>query len=497
MLETVLRNQCGLDPARPVLAGISGGPDSLCLLGILQEAGYRVIVAHFNHQLRPEAGQEAVSVSTLAQRLGLLFVTDGADVGSYAEEKSLSLEEAARTLRYRFLFAAARTHTAQAVAVGHTADDQVETVLMHFLRGAGLAGLKGMEYRTILPVFDAQIALVRPLLSLRRSQTEAYCREHDLQPQLDASNADTAYFRNRLRHELIPELETYNPRLKESLLRSAQTLQGDYAALHEVLEPIWKEVVVEKDKDWVAFDRDGLAKLSPGMRRNLLRQAGESLRPEDRDFGFNTLERAAAFVETPAGRQVDFANGLYLFAEQGKIILAAYQADLPFQQWPQVGQEIVIRNSLFVYKDQSLVSSNQDSGTGEQRAENREQLVELGNGWVLKVEERLREGDGWRQEAGAWSAWLDADRIPAEELVIRPRQPGDTFAPLGMGGQTTKLQDYFINHKIPQRARAHWPLICAGDQVIWVVGYQIAHPFRITEETRHILHLEIKKHPQP
>ena len=476
MLETILLNQCGLDPAKLVLVGVSGGADSLCLLGMLQEAGYRVIVAHFNHKLRPEADLEAVSVSKRARRLGLPFVGDSADVGKYAREQSLSLEEAARILRYRFLFAAAREHAAQAVAVGHTADDQVETLLMHFLRGAGLTGLKGMEYRTILPVFDAQIPLIRPLLSLWRRETEAYCREHDLQPHFDASNADTTYFRNRLRHELIPELEKYNPHLKESLLRSAQALQSDHAALQEVLEPTWKEVVVERGKDWLAFDQPGLARLGRGLRRNLLRRAAESLRPESRDIGFNTLERAAAFVEGPAGKQIDFANGLYLFAEQGKITLAAYEADLPYAQWPQVGQEIVIRE--------------QGSGIDELR-------LEMGNGWTLKVEERPGDDESWKGNTDNWSAWLDVDRLPAEGLVIRPRHAGDVFSPLGMGGQKIKVQDYFINLKIPQRARRHWPLICAGDQVIWVVGYQIAHPFRITEKTKRMLHLEMKKLPKP
>src|SRR5512143_2120761 len=162
MPEPVLLDQCGLDPQKPLLAGVSGGPDSLCLLDILHSAGYPVIVAHFNHHLRPEADEEAASVAGLAQDLGLAFVTDSADVNKYAAENSLSLEEAARLLRYRFLFRVARERSAQAVAVGHTADDQVETILMHFLRGAGLAGLKGMEVRTHLPVFDAGIPLVRP-----------------------------------------------------------------------------------------------------------------------------------------------------------------------------------------------------------------------------------------------------------------------------------------------------------------------------------------------
>jgi tRNA(Ile)-lysidine synthase len=468
MLETILLDQCKLDSTKPVLAGISGGPDSLCLLGILAAAGYRVIVAYFNHQLRPEANLEAASVSERANRLGLPFVTDSADVRLYSEEHGLSLEEAARMLRYRFLFTSARTHEAQAVAVGHTADDQVETILMHFLRGAGLSGLKGMEYRTILPVFDPQIALVRPLLSLWRADTETYCREHKLEPRFDASNADQTYFRNRLRFTLIPDLEKYNPRFKESLLRTAQALQSDYAALQDVLEAAWKDVFVTRGEGWVAFDHAGLAKLSNGLRRNLVRWAAASLRPESRDFGFDALERAAAFAEAPAGKQVDFVNGLYLFAEKGKIYLAAYEADLPFAQWPQVSQP-------------SAISRPQ---------------LDLGNGWLLTNEEVSLNANGWSMSADNWSAWLDADRLPAESLVIRPRRTGDVFSPLGMGGQMIKVTDFYINLKILRRARAQWPLVCAGQQILWVVGYRIAHPFRITEKTKHILHLEIKRLPE-
>ena len=475
MLETTLRDQCKLDPAKPVLAGVSGGPDSLCLLGVLHEAGYRVIVAHFNHQLRPEADREATSVAERASMLGLPFVSDCADVRGYAKQESLSLEEAARVLRYRFLFEAARQHTAQAVAVGHTADDQVETVLMHFLRGAGLAGLKGMEYHTLLPVFDPQIPLIRPLLSLWRTDTESYCRAHNLEPHFDVSNTDQAYFRNRLRHALIPELEKYNPRFKESLLRTTQGLQSDHAALQEVLESAWKDVVVERGEAWVAFDRSRLANLTRGLRRNLIRRAAEALRPESRDFGFEALERAAALVEGEAGRQVDFVNGLYLFNEKGKTYLAAYEADLPFAQWPQV---------------------RQPSAINWQRSAGDAQPLELGNGWILTMEEMPLVTENWRSKTDNWSAWLDADRLPPEGLVIRPRQAGDVFAPLGMGGQRIKVTYLYINLKIPRRARKHWPLVCAGEQVVWVVGYRIAHPFRITDGTKHIMKLEIKKLPQ-
>jgi tRNA(Ile)-lysidine synthase len=192
------------------------------------------------------------------------------------------------------------------------------------------------------------------------------------------------------------------------------------------------------------------------------------LRPESRDFGFNAVERAAAFIQAPAWTQIDFVNGLYLFAEKGKITLAAYEADLPFAQWPQVSQPIAIR----------------------------EQQLDLGDGWTLIKEESPQDTEGWRQSDN-WSAWLDADRLPADNLVIRPRHIGEAFSPLGMAGQTIKVKDFYINLKIPRRARGRWPLICAGDQVLWVAGYRIAHPFRITENTKHILHLEIKKLPRP
>jgi tRNA(Ile)-lysidine synthase len=358
------------------------------------------------------------------------------------------------------------------VAVGHTADDQVETVLMHFLRGAGLAGLKGMEYRIILPVFDPQTPLVRPLLSLWRTEIELYCRQHDLRPHFDTSNTDQVYFRNRLRHTLVPELEKYNPRFKESLLQTAQALQGDYASLQPVLDGVWKEVVIETGSGCVVFDQAALGNLSTGLQRNLIRRAAEFLRPDDRDFGFDAFERAVAFARVPPGKQIDFVNGLFLFSENDRITLAAYDADLPFTQWPQIEQPSSLSHPLPAAGGQPL---------------------ELGNGWVLITEEMRLNDENWRPDTDPWSAWLDADRLQAGNLVIRSRRAGDVFTPLGMSGQTTKVRDFYINVKIPRRARLHWPLVCAGDQVAWVAGYRIAHPFRITPKTKNVLHLEIKK----
>ncbi|MBU4225480.1 MAG: tRNA lysidine(34) synthetase TilS [Chloroflexi bacterium] len=463
MSKRVDLSSCGLPPSALLVVGVSGGADSLCLLHVLHSAGYSLIAAHFNHKLRPEAGADAEAVRSVAKKMDVPFVTESADVKAYAAQEGLSVEEAARTLRYRFLFAEARKQKAQAVAVGHTADDQVETVLMHFIRGAGLAGLKGMTPHTILPVFEAEIPLVRPLLSLWRADTETYCRAHGLDFITDASNADQTYFRNRLRHSLIPELEKYNPRFKEALVRTAGALQGDHAALQEMLDRAWKDVFAEVGDGWFAFEKSGLAKLSPGLRRDLIRRAAEALRPDSRDFGFEALERAAAFAETPAGKQIDFMNGLYLFAEGGRIYIAAYEADLPSAQFPQVTASCLLP-------------------TGE--------CLDLGNGWILSTEHCPLNTADWSLNTDPWSAWLDADTT-GSRLEVRPRREADRFQPLGMDGRSVKLSDFFVNVKLPKRARAKWPLVCVGDEIAWLAGFRIAHLFRITEKTKRVVHLSL------
>ncbi|MGD9093773.1 MAG: tRNA lysidine(34) synthetase TilS, partial [Anaerolineales bacterium] len=213
----VLSDKCYLNPDKLVLAGISGGPDSLCLFDLLQRLGYQVVVAHLNHHLRPESAAEAEVVQSLSEAAGYKVVIGVSEVKQYAEEHALSVEEAGRLLRYQFLFEKGREFGAHAVAVGHNADDQAETVLMHILRGSGLSGLRGMSYYSLPNPWSDRIPLVRPLLCVWREEIIVYLRERDIKPIIDASNLDTAYARNRLRHELIPTLETYNPAIRKAL----------------------------------------------------------------------------------------------------------------------------------------------------------------------------------------------------------------------------------------------------------------------------------------
>jgi tRNA(Ile)-lysidine synthase len=476
MLENVqfiLHEECRLDPKKPILVGVSGGPDSLCLLGVLREAGYRLIVAHFNHNLRPESEEEAQSVEKTAAQFKIRFVTDSKDVRAYAKEQGLSIEEAARNLRYQFLFAQAQHLKAQAVAVGHTSDDQVETVLMHFIRGAGLSGLKGMTFRTLLPKFDPKIPLVRPLLDVWRDQTVTYCSSHDLRPHYDPSNESFDFLRSRVRHELIPMLETYNPRFREAVWRSVQSLSTDHALINETLQSSWAAYVRQETENYILLDVKSLAACSIGLQRNLIRRSFERLLP-GQEMIYAMVEQARAFIRDSASNHLDLAGGLVLLREGDTVYVARSDQHLPKGRWPQMPANM--DSVALSLPGQALLS----------------------DGWRFSAEEWRLPALAWEQSSlnnDHFQVWLDANGLP-EKFELRVRRPGDIFEPLGMKGHSQKLSDFFTNVKLPQRARDRWPLLLAGDKVIWVPGYRPAEPFRLSQTSRRILYFSLVHPPE-
>lgn len=473
-LQSILQDQCGLRRERPIVVGVSGGPDSLCLMSVLRKAGYHAIIAHFNHKLRPDADEDANVVERTAARLNLASVIENGDVRTYADEEKLSIEEAARNMRYRFLMKQARRFQAQAVAVGHTADDQVETVLMHFLRGAGLAGLKGMSYRTVVQMFDPEIPIIRPLLDTWREETIVYCAAHGFRPRHDPSNASLDFFRNRLRHLLIPTLESYNPRFREVIWRTSRSLAGDYEVLSEILDEAWKTCVVEETSDFIAFEESVLTRQPLGLQRNVMRRALERIHPEEAEVSYAILERASHFIADHDGNRrvrTDLTGGVHLLREGSLIYMVAKKVTLPIERWPQM-------------PDDSDTISLKVPGQ-----------IQLSGGWKLNCE-RWNIASLALEQARAnedpFQAWVDAQGI-SDALELRVRQEGDRFEPLGMDGHEMKLSDFFINVKLPQRARERWPLLCVGEKVVWVPGYRPAHPFRLTENTRQALYFSMTR----
>ena len=467
-IREISLNWCSLALDVPLLVGVSGGPDSFTLLDGLARLGFPLVAAHFDHRLRPHSEREAEVVRQAAARAGAQFVSGSGDVAAHAAQARLSIEDAARDLRYRFLFEQARHFSAQAVAVGHNADDQVETVVMHLLRGAGLHGLRGMAFRTLLPAWDAQIPIVRPLLAFWREEILAYCAERQLQPIQDPTNQETLYLRNRLRHELIPLLDELQPQARQNIYRAALALAGDESIVEAAVAQAWEACLVQQDERAVFLNLADLQTLSPGLLRGVLRRAFAILLPGLVDVDFAAVERAVTFVRAPGSGQIDLVRGVRLFVESGRLVVAGSEDPAPLPTWPQMGIE-----------ELALPVPG---------------VLDLGAGWRVTAR-RLSVEDFARRAAGgdpAWEAWLDEAALVGELNVRRPR-PGDRFQPLGMDGHSMKLSDFWINHKLPRRARAAWPLVVDEAQIVWIPGFRPAHICRVSAQTHTVLHLRVEK----
>ena len=467
-LHLYIQKECGLLPSQLILVGVSGGPDSVFLLDALHRIGYSVIAAHYNHHLRADSDKDVAFVKILTDSIGVPFVVGEGKVSEFSRKERLSIEESARILRYRFLFECAQQMGAQAVAVGHTADDQVETVLMHFLRGAGLDGLKGMLPRAILPVWHNHIPLVRPLLEIHRESVLSYCQEQGWQPRLDLTNLDTTLFRNRLRHELIPELETYNPRFREVITRTAKTLAADQVALQGITDLAWQECMLRLGQTYLALSTSAFVRHPLGIQRRLLRKGIASLRPGLRDVDFAAVERAIQFLTEKQDGVCELTGNLRVFAEGKRFWLAENESDLPTDEWPQVSKATMDGAPILL-------------GVSDK--------VSLREGWVIRAEQFAPSGLVTDQPD---RAWLDVGDLPLP-LTIRTRRPGDVFQPLGMAGKVVKLSEFMINVKIPRRTRDAWPLICVGKQIAWIPGVRLAEPFRVTETTRKVIQLRLER----
>ena len=455
-----------------LLLGVSGGPDSLYLLHVLDTLGYTLIAAHVNHGLRPEADAEEHLVERFASQLGVKFISTRVDAHAYAEQHSLSIEEAARMVRYQYLFEQARARAASAVVVAHTADDQVETILMHLLRGSGLAGLQGMQVRMLPNPWSQHIPLVRPLLATWRAEIMAYLEQHAILPATDRTNLDTTYFRNRLRHELLPYLEGYNPRIRANLLRMGQILQADYDFLMQQVEHTWQVNLAKQEPGLLAFHQSTFHQQPVSIQRYLLRKAIAHHYPSLRDIDFACIERGLQFLaENRVRGQVDLMVGLRLVCEGELFWVVSGQAELPSADFPALGHPGVLNLDV----------------PGE---------LCLNDGWLIRAATVADVPSAIQQSVSNldhFQAWLDAAGL-IFPLIIRSRKAGDRLHPLGMAGHSVRVSDLMINQKIPARARRTWPLVCSGDDIVWVPGCRQSEVAQVRLGSQSVIHLSLLRH---
>ena len=455
-----------LAPGRAVLVGVSGGPDSLYLLDRLHRLaeahGFSLAVAHFDHGLRPDSADDAEFVRAESEKRGRAFYVERGDVAAWAKQHKLSTETAARMLRYEFLARAARQAGTEYIAVAHTQDDQAETVLMHFLRGSGQAGLKGMLPRSNLGSMvlgdraEAEgraagalpLILIRPLLGTSRATVEAYCEEKGLQPRQDASNADLAYTRNRLRHSVLPILEQENPNIRATLARTAAVLAAEQALAERQVDALWAQCVTPDISrgDRVIFSRLAWQGLSHAGRLGLLRRAFIRLSGDATDIEFDQLERGVQLINrTSQGRRFLPPIGQCELSPEW-VTLTAWGPSMAFRPPYRVMLDL----------------------NGQLRP-----------GWRLVAEPTTDEPD----ETDPWVATVAAEALTGP-LTVRRRQAGERLQPLGMGGKHMKLSDLMVNAKIMWRARAYWPVVVCEGQVVWVPGLRLDERFAVRPDTR-------------
>jgi tRNA(Ile)-lysidine synthase len=485
-----------LSEGETVVVGVSGGPDSLCLLHVLcrirGDYGLHLHVAHLHHGLRgAEADADADFVEAIAADWNVPCTVGRADVPSLAREHGLAVEEAARRARYGFLTRVAEAAGAHTIAVAHNADDQAETVLMHWIRGSGLAGLRGMmpsillgDYRLLEGGGNASqsltslpdLRLIRPLLEVMRTEVEAYCDFYGLTPRFDRSNLDTTYFRNWLRHEVLPLLAQHNPNVREVMRRSAWVIADDYALLRSLLEETWADVVLHETADEIVFRIEQWRSLPTGLQRSTLREGIHRLRRSLRDINFVHVENALRVAcEGSTGAKATLPRGLMLSVEYDHLTLASADADRSLPDWPLL-----------------------PAGTAPFPVAVPGATVLPQSFWLLEMQELDREclPADWEANVDPWRAFLDADEA-GSALWLRTRRVGDRFQPLGMGGHTVKLSDFLTNQKVPYSVRDRLPLLIGEQGIMWVCGQRIDERARVQSGTRLVLNVHFRNAKLP
>ncbi len=449
-----------LDPGDRVVVAVSGGADSVALLQVLSAWRDRLklalAVVHVEHGLRGEESlDDATFVEQLSRQLLLPFFLKRIRLKPLLlERKGESVQAVARERRYAELQAVAREWGGTKVAVGHTLEDQAETVLMSMLRGTGLAGLSGMPAQR-------QPCVIRPFLQVSRSEILQYLDKKRCGFRVDSSNENPKYTRNRLRHELIPLLKTFNPGVVSVLSRQAAILREEHHYLDEVARASLESVEVGRTKDSIVWSRSRFLTFPVPIQRRMILLTVGALRHKPGPLGSEAVETllqhvvhgtsgsSGRFADLDVVREYDRVTFMNVLAGRLSRLQREVSCTWSFPgsiHWPVTGQTIEGR----IKKTKTIPSRRNDS-----------------------------------------VAYLDADRF-SHELVIRSWRPGDYFCPYGMGGRRKKIQDFFSDVKVHQADRSQVPLVVAPEGILWVGGYRSDHRFRVTEDTTHVAVVRIR-----
>jgi tRNA(Ile)-lysidine synthase len=440
-----------LPPSETVIVAVSGGTDSLALLHMLyrirDQLEISLHVATFDHGLRPDSADDVRFVCQLATELELPCTTDKLDVSLLARANGEGIELAARQARYAFLSRIAREFGADRIAVGHHADDQAETVLMHILRGTGMQGLQGMRFEAPAPGAP-DLKLVRPLLTIPKATLTAYCQQHGLHPRQDSSNIDERYSRNYIRQKVLPFLKSFNPKVDQALIRLAEITSVD----QDYLESEYARCVlphVHREHGRIRIDREAFRSLHQAMQRRFIHRSALDLGYEG--FGqVHILHAIELGLRGDVGAVAQLPHDLQMRVAYDSLVLE--DAGNPA---PESGHILLPHKSIEtpVTIPGTTAVPNAD--------------------WSLKIDVGENEAPGQNMVAIS----------PESSVILRSRRPGDRFAPAGMRGKTQSVKKWMINRKVPRHLRNCVPLLVVDGEIAAIlVGEQwiISHKFELT-----------------
>jgi tRNA(Ile)-lysidine synthase len=442
-----------LNPGEAVLVAVSGGIDSVVLLDLLlrltPEYAISLHVAHLDHGLRPASTGDARFVERLAEERGLPIHVSRLAPDALAAHRKHGPEGAAREARHAFLERVAAEIGAERIAVGHTANDQAETILHRLARGAGMKGLRGIR-----PV---RSPYVRPLIQTTRDEILAYAQERRLTWRNDASNADVSFARNRIRHRVLPELEAINPKVVEAICRASLHAAEAEEASRFLVSMLWDTARAEEGEERLTLRRDALISYPDAVRKLLLREGARRVRGNLTGMEHDHVEAAGRLIAVESSHGEVSLPGLHVRVQNDEVLLSR-GADASLEPWAfsiDLGETEIPQPRL---------------------------TIELAI---------IEEEPSQMSLSDRWTELADADRV-VFPLELRSRRTGDRFAPFGLG-TSLKLKDFLINERVPYFDRGRVPLLCDREKIVWVVGVRLSDEVRITETTRRYLSMRARK----
>ena len=441
-----------------VLVAVSGGADSIALLHILKQlqAEYKLDlhIAHLDHKLRgSESRADAKFVEKFASELNIPVTIKAVDVKEYQRNNKLSLEDAARQVRYQFFYNLLEELSFDKLAIAHHANDQVETILMKFLRGAGLKGLGGIEPNTE--------GVIRPLIEAEKEEIKQYCDKNNLDWRLDSTNQQEICLRNKIRLNLLPELITeYNNSLISNVNQMAEVLRTENQFLENKAQQLLSEVIIDNiiESKYI-ISKDKFLDLHLSMQRRIIRLLFKRLTGSYKNLYFHNVQEALELIKKDK-------TGIKTNLPEGVLIRINY------------------RQIIFMLAEdvEKIDNFNYQVEVGEQL-----KIPELD----LVINSKVLESDyPWQQEISIENkTFFDLDKV-GKEFNIRLRKKGDSFQPLGMSG-TKKVKDFFIDHKVPLVKRDRIPVFTTNDENIFCLGkLRIDDNYKVTDQTEKILMIE-------